>query len=185
MGKNMENTNIICFVVEDEIHGARLDKALSVSLPETSRTYLQKLIEMGMVSVNGTSCLSKKHTVSSGDQLIVNLPEPEALNVMPEDLGLDIVYEDEDLLVINKAKGMVVHPAPGNLSGTLVNGILFHCKDQLSTINGIIRPGIVHRIDKDTTGLLMVAKKRLGTPIVGCPVGCAYHYQRISCVGIQ
>jgi 23S rRNA pseudouridine1911/1915/1917 synthase len=157
----MENPNRITIIIDDEIEGARLDKALSFSLPETSRTYLQKLIEMGMVSVNGISCFSKKYAVKTDDILIVNLPEPEVLNVLPENLHLKIVYEDDDLLVIDKPKGMVVHPAPGNLSGTLVNGILYHCKDQLSTINGIIRPGIVHRIDKDTTGLLMVAKNDL------------------------
>jgi len=154
----MENPNIISIIIDDEIEGARLDKALSFSLPETSRTYLQKLIEMGMVSVNGDPCCSKKYPVKKDDLLVVNLPEPEALNVLPENLNLHIVYEDSDLLVVDKPKGMVVHPAPGNLTGTLVNGILHHCKDQLSTINGIIRPGIVHRIDKDTTGLLMVAK---------------------------
>ncbi len=157
----MENPNIITVIIDDEIEGARLDKALSFSLPETSRSYLQKLIEMGMVSVNGTSCFSKKYSVKKDDVVIVNLPEPEALNVLPENLDLKIVYEDEDLLVVDKPKGMVVHPAPGNLSGTLVNGVLYHCKDQLSTINGVIRPGIVHRIDKDTTGLLMVAKNDL------------------------
>ena len=154
----MENPNIISIIVDDEIEGARLDKALSFSLPEISRTYLQKLIELGMVSVNGSPCLSKKYGVKVGDELLVNLPEAEILDVLPENLSLKIVYEDDDLLVIDKPKGMVVHPAPGNLSGTLVNGILFHCKNQLSTINGVIRPGIVHRIDKDTTGLLMVAK---------------------------
>lgn len=154
----MKNPDIITILIDDEIEGARLDKALSFSLPETSRTYLQKLIEMGMVSVNGESCYSKKYLVKMADELIVNLPEPETLNVLPENLSLTIVYEDNDLLVVDKPKGMVVHPAPGNLSGTLVNGILYHCKDQLSTINGVIRPGIVHRIDKDTTGLLMVAK---------------------------
>jgi 23S rRNA pseudouridine1911/1915/1917 synthase len=157
----MQNPNIISITIDNDIEGARLDKALSFSLPETSRTYLQKLIEMGMISVNGNSCYSKKYTVKKDDLLVVNLPEPESLKVLPENLNLKIVYEDNDLLVVDKPKGMVVHPAAGNLSGTLVNGILYHCKDQLSTINGIIRPGIVHRIDKDTTGLLMVAKNDL------------------------
>lgn len=155
---NDYNPNIITIVIDNETEGARLDKALSFSLPETSRTYLQKLIEMGKVSVNGIICFSKKYPVKQEDRLEVNLPEPEALNVDPENLNLNIVYEDQDLLVVDKPKGMVVHPAPGNLTGTLVNGILYHCKGQLSTINGIIRPGIVHRIDKDTTGLLLVAK---------------------------
>lgn len=157
----MQNPNVISIIIDDEIEGARLDKALSFSLPETSRTYLQKLIEMGMVSVNDITCFSKKYMVKKDDLIIVNLPEPETLNVLPENLNLKIVYEDDDLLVVDKPKGMVVHPAAGNLSGTLVNGILYHCKDQLSTINGVIRPGIVHRIDKDTTGLLMIAKNDL------------------------
>jgi 23S rRNA pseudouridine1911/1915/1917 synthase len=157
-GHSMNNPNIISITIDNETEGARLDKALSFSLPETSRTYLQKLIEMGMVAVNGATCYSKKYLVKQDDLLEVNLPEPETLNVVPEDLNLSIVYEDEDLLVVDKPKGMVVHPAPGNLSGTLVNGILHHCQGQLSTINGVIRPGIVHRIDKDTTGLLLVAK---------------------------
>lgn len=154
----MQNPNILTIIIDDEIEGARLDKALSFSFPETSRTYLQKLIKMGMVLVNETPCFSKKYLVKAQDRLIVNLPEPEELNVLPENLSLKIVYEDDDIMVIDKPKGMVVHPAPGNLSGTLVNGILYHCKGQLSTINGVIRPGIVHRIDKDTTGLLMIAK---------------------------
>ena len=157
----MENPKTISIIIDDEAEGARLDKALSFSLPETSRTYLQKLIEMGLVSVNGEACFSKKYMVKKEDNIQVTLPEPEPLNVSPENLALHIVYEDEDLLVVDKPKGMVVHPAPGNLSGTLVNGIMHHCKDQLSTINGVIRPGIVHRIDKDTTGLLLVAKNDL------------------------
>jgi len=157
----MKNPNIITIILDDESDGVRLDKALSFSLPEISRSYIQKLIEMGMVFVNDNTCLSKKYLVKTHDQLTVNLPPPETLNVLPEDLSLNIAYEDDDVLVVDKPKGMVVHPAPGNLTGTLVNGILFHCKGQLSTINGVIRPGIVHRIDKDTTGLLMVAKNDL------------------------
>lgn len=138
--------------------GARIDKALSFSIPEISRSYLQKLIENGMVTVNNVCRTSKKHQVHGKDILEVRLPEPEILDAAPENMPLDIVFEDEDLLVVDKPKGMVVHPAPGNTTGTLVNGILFHCKGKLSTINGVVRPGIVHRIDKDTTGLIMVAK---------------------------
>lgn len=154
----MENPNIILITADDETEGARLDKALSFSLPEISRTYLQKLIESGQVTVNGATCSSKKYLVKRQDCIAVHLPEPESLDVAPENLNLQIVFEDDDLLVVDKPKGMVVHPAPGSLSGTLVNGVLHHCKGQLSTINGVIRPGIVHRIDKDTTGLLLVAK---------------------------
>jgi len=150
--------NIITIFLDDEIDGARLDKALSFSIPEISRSYLQRLIENGMVRVNNENRTSKKYRVRGGDRLQVCLPEPEVLDAAPENLSLNIVFEDEDLLVVDKPKGMVVHPAPGNLSGTLVNGILYHCKGQLSSINGVVRPGIVHRIDKDTSGLLMVAK---------------------------
>lgn len=145
-------------LIEEESEGARLDKALSFALPDVSRTYIQKLIEMGMIVLNGETALSKKIPVKAGDRLTVILPEPEDLNVEAEDLPLAIVYEDDQVLVIDKEKGMVVHPAPGNFQGTLVNGILYHCRGKLSTINGTIRPGIVHRIDKDTSGLLMVAK---------------------------
>ena len=145
-------------LIDEESEGARLDKALSFALPDVSRTYIQKLIEMGMVILNGETAYSKKIPVKAGDRLTVILPEPENLNVEAEDLPLRIVYEDDQLLVVDKEKGMVVHPAPGNFQGTLVNGILYHCRDKLSTINGTIRPGIVHRIDKDTSGLLMVAK---------------------------
>jgi 23S rRNA pseudouridine1911/1915/1917 synthase len=145
-------------LIEEESEGARLDKALSFALPDISRTYIQKLIEMGMILLNGETTFSKKIPLKAGDRLTVILPEPEDLNVEAEDLPLSIVYEDDQVLVIDKEKGMVVHPAPGNFQGTLVNGILFHCRGKLSTINGTIRPGIVHRIDKDTSGLLMVAK---------------------------
>jgi len=145
-------------LIEEESEGARLDKALSFALPDISRTYIQKLIEMGMIVLNGETTFSKKIPLKAGDRLTVILPEPEDLNVEAEDLPLAIIYEDEQVLVVDKEKGMVVHPAPGNFQGTLVNGILFHCRGKLSTINGTIRPGIVHRIDKDTSGLLMVAK---------------------------
>lgn len=145
-------------IIEHESEGARLDKALSFALPDVSRSYIQRLIEMGMISLNDKTTYSKKIPVRTGDRLTVLLPEPETLNIVPQDLPLCIVYEDDQLLVIDKQKGMVVHPAPGNLQGTLVNGIMHHCEGNLSTINGTIRPGIVHRIDKDTSGLLMVAK---------------------------
>ena len=142
-----------------ESAGIRLD-VFCHSMPEcgiTSRNYAQKLIEAGHITVNG-KCYRTNYKVKAGDEIRFVLPPPEPLDVLPENLPLDIVYEDRDLLVINKARGMVVHPAPGNYSGTLVNALLYHCRD-LSDVNGVIRPGIVHRIDKDTTGLLVVAKK--------------------------
>lgn len=142
-----------------EIYGdgeTRLDKLISDN-SELSRSAAAKLIERGFVTV-GEKAADKKTVLKSGEIAAVTLSEPEARDILPENIPLDIVYEDEDLLVVNKPKGMVVHPAAGHYSGTLVNALMFHCKDSLSGINGEIRPGIVHRIDKDTSGLLIVAK---------------------------
>lgn len=135
----------------------RIDVFLSNALNHLSRSYIQKLIQMECVTLNGKVLTSKKEKVLCGDEIQVVLPEPEILNIKAENIPLDIIYEDEDVLVVNKPQGMVVHPAPGNYTGTLVNALMFRA-DKLSTINGTIRPGIVHRIDKDTSGLLMVAK---------------------------
>lgn len=145
------------FLAEDTDIGERIDRFLQKHFPERSRSALQKLTADGHVSVNGRS-VSKNYKLSGGDTVSLIIPEPKELDVLPERIPLDIVYEDNDLLVVNKPKGIVVHPAPGNLSGTLVNALLYHCKNELSGINSVIRPGIVHRIDKDTSGLLMVAK---------------------------
>ncbi len=145
------------FIVNDNENGLRLDKAVSVLCSDISRSAAQSLIDDGCVLVNGKQS-NKKAIVKTGDEVSVELPEPKVLNVEAEDIPLDIVYEDEHLLVVNKPKGMVVHPAAGNYNGTLVNALLKHCGDSLSGINGVIRPGIVHRIDKDTSGLLIVAK---------------------------
>ena len=144
--------------IEAEQQGVRIDLVLSTALAETSRSFIQKLFEKDKISVNGKICDSKKYKVKTGDIIEIIIPEPEMLSVEAEDIPLDIVYEDEDVLVVNKPKGMVVHPAVGNYNGTLVNAIMYHCGDRLSSINGVIRPGIVHRIDKDTSGLLMIAK---------------------------
>ena len=135
----------------------RLDKYLSEQFPEQTRSYLQKLIKEEQVLVNGKNVKSG-YQLSKGDEVFVNIPEPKELNVEPQDMNLDIVYEDSDVILVNKPKGMVVHPAPGHTTDTLVNGLLYHCKDQLSGINGVARPGIVHRIDRDTTGILIVCK---------------------------
>lgn len=145
------------FIVNDDVSGLRIDKVVPVLCSDLSRNAVQQLIEEENILVNGNIC-NKKTTVKSGDVIEVYLPEPKLLSVEPENIPLDIVYEDEHLLVVNKPKGMVVHPAAGNYNGTLVNALLFHCGDSLSGINGVIRPGIVHRIDKDTSGLLVVAK---------------------------
>jgi 23S rRNA pseudouridine1911/1915/1917 synthase len=144
-------------IVEKQHEGSRIDGVLSDLMPELSRNHCQKLLAEGYVEINGTVERSKKVKVHDQDSILVHLPELRPLDVLPENIPLDIVYEDSDLLVVNKPKGLVVHPAAGNYTGTLVNAILNHCTD-LSGINGIIRPGIVHRIDKDTSGLLMIAK---------------------------
>ena len=135
----------------------RLDKYLAEQFPEQTRSYLQKLIKDGEVTVNGKN-VKTGYQLSKGDEVSVNIPEPKELDVEPQKMDLDIVYEDDDVILVNKPKGMVVHPAPGHTTDTLVNGLLYHCKDNLSGINGVARPGIVHRIDRDTTGVLIVCK---------------------------
>lgn len=158
MVNKMANETIYKVNIDEEQQGTRIDLVLSQALPETSRSFLQKLITGGSVSINGEVCKSKKEKVEAGQEITIIVPEPEILAVEAEDIPLEIVYEDDDVLVVNKPKGMVVHPAVGNYTGTLVNAIMYHCGDSLSSINGVIRPGIVHRIDKDTSGLLMIAK---------------------------
>lgn len=152
----MEITRTLELFAEEADDGARLDKFLS-ERASLSRSAAEKLIAQGQVSVNGKQAV-KSLRLKADDEVTTLLPEPQPLDVRPQDIPLDIVYEDSDLLVVNKPKGMVVHPAPGHYEGTLVNALLFHCADGLSGINGVIRPGIVHRIDKDTSGLLIVAK---------------------------
>lgn len=145
------------FLVIDEEEGDRLDVYLSSQLGDMSRSYIQKLIKDKKVSVNN-KIEKAKYLVKEEDLITIEIPAPKLLEVTPQDIPIDIVYEDDDLLIVNKPQDMVVHPAPGNYENTLVNAILYHCKDNLSSINGVIRPGIVHRIDKDTSGLLMIAK---------------------------
>ena len=135
----------------------RIDKFLSEKLPDLSRSYLQKLIKEKEVLVNGQP-VKANYKLSLEDHISVMIPELKEPDILPEQIPLDILYEDEDILVVNKPKGMVVHPSAGHYSGTLVNALMFHCKDQLSGINGVMRPGIVHRIDMDTTGSLIVCK---------------------------
>lgn len=151
-------SEIYSFIAEEEMDGQRIDSAVAYLIPEVSRSFSVKLIENGAVKINSVICTVKKTKVKTGDTVEIELPSPEPPDIVPEDIPLDIVYEDEDVLVVNKPRGMVVHPAPGNYNGTLVNAVLYHCGSRLSSINGVIRPGIVHRIDKDTSGLLMIAK---------------------------
>ncbi len=146
----------VSYTIEEQQQGERIDKAVSSIQNEWSRTQISNWITEGIVKVNGEA-VKAKYKVKAGDVVEIIVPEAEPLDVIAENLDLEIVYEDADVLVVNKPKGMVVHPAPGHMTGTLVNGLMYHCTD-LSGINGIMRPGIVHRIDKDTSGLLMVAK---------------------------
>ena len=137
--------------------GRRIDAALAAAFPELTRSFAQQLLAEGRVLCNGRS-VAKSARLTQGDALCVSLPDAQPVEIIPQDIPLDIVYEDSSLLVVNKPKGMVVHPAAGNPDGTLVNALLYHCAGRLSGINGEVRPGIVHRIDKDTSGLLVVAK---------------------------
>lgn len=148
------------FKVSADSAGERLDRYIAESLDTVTRSAVQKIIDGGGAVLNGEA-LDKKYKVKTGDEIEFTVPDAKPLDVEGEDIPLDIVYEDKDLLVVNKPKGMVVHPASGNYSGTLVNALLYHCGDSLSGINGVLRPGIVHRIDKNTSGLLIVAKNDL------------------------
>ncbi|MDD6255156.1 MAG: RluA family pseudouridine synthase [Eubacteriales bacterium] len=148
---------VVVTITEQE-SGRRLDSVLSERFSSMTRSYIQKLIAEGCVSAGEGAKAVKNYKVRPGDVFTASIPEPEVLDVEPENIPLDIVYEDSDIIVVNKPQGMVVHPATGNSSGTLVNALMYHCGDSLSTINGIIRPGIVHRIDKDTSGLIVAAK---------------------------
>ena len=156
--KESDESEIIQFRIPDSDTGERLDSVISGSATGLSRNRVQNLIEREDVFVNGKIEKSKKYKVKSGDHIEIKIRKEIPLDVEPEDIPIDIIYEDGDLAVVNKPKGLVVHPAPGNTSGTLVNALLFHCGDSLSSINGVVRPGIVHRIDKDTSGLLVIAK---------------------------
>ena len=149
--------SLIRLEAEEGFLNERLDKYLGAVLPEQSRSYLQKLIKEGSVRVNGKK-EKASYRIGSEDRIEVDIPEPEEPKILAEEIPLDILYEDEDLLMVNKPKGMVVHPAAGHRTGTLVNAVMYHCRGQLSGINGVMRPGIVHRIDRDTTGVLVICK---------------------------
>lgn len=145
------------FTVSEELDGERIDKCINYLMEDLSRSYIQKLIKDGQVTVNG-NCIKPNYRVTETDTICLHLPDAIEPDILPEDIPLDILYEDEDLLIVNKPKGMVAHPAAGHLSGTLVNAVMYHCEGQLSGINGIMRPGIVHRIDRDTTGSIIICK---------------------------
>lgn len=145
------------FIAGEDGNAERIDRYLAERCPDFSRSYLQKLLKEQAVSVNGKA-VKANYKVQSRDRIILEIPEAEKADILPEDIPLDILYEDDYLLVVNKPKGMVVHPSAGHMEGTLVNAVMAHCGDHLSGINGVLRPGIVHRIDKDTTGALLVCK---------------------------
>ena len=145
------------FIVLEDEEGDRLDVYLNAQLGDMSRSYIQKIIKDKKVFVND-KIEKAKYLVKEEDKIKIEIPAPKLLEVTPQNIPIEIVYEDSDVLIVNKQQDMVVHPAPGNYDNTLVNAILYHCRENLSSINGIIRPGIVHRIDKDTSGLLMIAK---------------------------
>ena len=146
------------YEVTEEEDGLRLDQYIAGRCMDLSRSYIQKLIKESRVTINKNIQTKTKTAVQESDIVNVSLPDPKELEIKPQDIPLDILYEDNDVLVVNKPKGMVVHPAPEHYEDTLVNAVLYHCRDNLSGINGVLRPGIVHRIDKDTTGALIVCK---------------------------
>ena len=151
---------ILNYVVSDGQSGIRIDRYLSDSNEDLSRSYIQKLLKEQKVTVQGTF-VKANYKVQAGDVITVEVPDMTEPDILPEDIPLDILYEDEDVLVVNKPKGMVVHPSAGHTTGTLVNAIMAHCKENLSGINGVLRPGIVHRIDMDTTGVIIACKNDL------------------------
>lgn len=152
-----EQEETLVFITDQGSNGVRIDKYLSQVQSELSRNYLQKLIEENRVMMDDKP-VKANSKVKTGSRVTILLPEPKEAEIVPEDIPIDIIYEDQDIIIINKQKGLVVHPAAGHSSGTLVNALLYHCKGQLSGINGVMRPGIVHRIDRDTTGVIVACK---------------------------
>lgn len=157
MSDQSEERESYLLCVSDEDAGVRIDRYLSEASETFTRSYLQKLIKNGQITVNGRN-IKPSYQVNAGDQIQITEPEKTIPDILPENIPLDIVYEDEDVILINKPKNMVVHPAAGHYSGTIVNALMYHCPDSLSGINGVMRPGIVHRIDMNTTGIIIVCK---------------------------
>ena len=153
----MNDTVSNVFIVPEDLDSERFDAVIASLSEGQSRSYLKSLIKDGSVLLNGNTA-KPSAKVKEGDRITLVLPEKIIPDILPENIPLDILYEDEDILVVNKPKGMVVHPAPGHYSGTLVNAVMYHCGDTLSGINGVLRPGIVHRIDRDTTGSIIICK---------------------------
>ena len=172
----MEEEKLIIDVETEEER--RIDQFLADQM-EYSRSFIQKLIKNEKVTVNGNVITKVKYPVSFRDKIIIEIPAPTELEIKPEKMDLDILYEDNDVIVIDKPKGMVVHPSAGHMSHTLVNGLLYHCKGNLSGINGVLRPGIVHRIDMDTTGAIIACKKRYCPPVTGKTIAGSFNYKKI------
>lgn len=152
-----ENSEKLEFIVTDEYEGLRIDKLISELVDSLSRSFIKKLIDYDKVTCNGKK-IKASYQVSEGDSIALEIPPLQVPEIVPEDIPLDILYEDSDVLIVNKPKDMVVHPAAGHYTGTIVNAVMYHCRDNLSGINGVMRPGIVHRIDKDTTGSVIICK---------------------------
>jgi 23S rRNA pseudouridine1911/1915/1917 synthase len=152
-----QKSDLFEFVVTDEYEGIRIDKLISELMDSLSRSYIKKLIDDNKVKCNGKD-IKASFIVSEGDEIEMEIPPLQVPEIVPQDIPIDILYEDDDILIVNKPKDMVVHPAAGHYEGTLVNAVMYHCKDNLSGINGVMRPGIVHRIDKDTTGSVIICK---------------------------
>ena len=161
--------DIYNLAVEKEDVGTRIDVFVSENFDDISRSGVQKLIEQGHITVNEKN-IKSNYKLRDKDIIKVEIPEPVEIEILPEDIPLDILYEDNDVIVINKPQGMVVHPAPGHYSGTLVNALMYHCKGELSGINGVMRPGIVHRIDNDTSGVRMAAKNNMAHQSLALPI---------------
>lgn len=166
------------FIVDDKNEKKRLDVFVSEQYRDMSRSTIQKFIKEDRIIVN-SKVEKASYKVCLNDLVQVEIPEPEELNIEAQDIKINIIHEDDDILVVNKEQGMVVHPAPGNYDKTLVNAIMYHCRDNLSSINGVIRPGIVHRIDKNTSGLLVIAKKQLRPSIFSRTIRCTFYYKGI------
>jgi 23S rRNA pseudouridine1911/1915/1917 synthase len=156
-GAAINQERILYFIVNDDNNGIRIDKYLTLVQADISRSFIQRLVESGNITVDGNP-IKVSYKVKAGNKVTVNIPAPKEALIEPENIPLDIIYEDQDIIIINKPKGLVVHPAAGHASGTLVNALLYHCKGELSGINGVMRPGIVHRIDRDTTGVIVACK---------------------------
>ena len=177
--------DVFKFLINEEWEGLRIDKYLSSNLDFLSRSYIQKMIQEQNVSVNG-KIVKANYNLKEDDEIEFQLPPSVEPDIVAEDIPLDVLYEDNDVIVVNKPKGMVVHPAAGHYSGTLVNALMHHCKDSLSGINGVMRPGIVHRIDKDTTGSLIICKNDTSHEIIAAQLKehSIVRKYRAICMGI-